>query len=99
MYRQKNTVGNLENVGYSLPGAEGLYNVCMMEEVHSIFAAGASAVTKLVSPLSPDGSQRIDRIFEAKYPYEYLKEYSDGCREERMRSLADFARTFYQKYF
>lgn len=31
LYRQKNTVGNLENVGYSLPGCEGLYNIYMME--------------------------------------------------------------------
>ncbi len=74
MYRQKNTVGNLENVGYSVPGHEGLYNVLMMDELHSIFSCGASAVTKLVSPKC----DRIYRIFEPKYPYEYL---------ERRRSL------------
>jgi oxygen-independent coproporphyrinogen-3 oxidase len=43
MYRQKNTVGNYENVGFSLPGHEGLYNIYMMEEIHSIFSAGAGA--------------------------------------------------------
>ena len=48
MYRQKKTVGNFENVGFALPGYEGLYNIYMMEEVHSIFAVGAGAVTKLV---------------------------------------------------
>ena len=73
MYRQKNTVGNYENVGFALDGAEGLYNVYMMEEVHSILAAGAGAVTKLVDYNSNNnGKIDIDRIFNAKYPYEYL---------------------------
>lgn len=49
IYRQKNTVDNLENVGFALPGAEGLYNIYMMEEIHSIFAVGAGAVSKMVS--------------------------------------------------
>lgn len=75
MYRQKNTVGNFENVGFAKPGAEGLYNVYMMEEVHSILAAGAGAVTKLVDYRSEeDGKIKIDRVFNDKYPYEYLRE-------------------------
>ena len=48
MYRQKNTVGNLENVGFSIEGHEGIYNVLMMEEVQTIFAVGAGAVSKLL---------------------------------------------------
>lgn len=73
MYRQKNTVGNFENVGFSLPGFEGLYNIYMMEEIHSIFAVGAGAVTKLVDYAPADGSARlINRLFNPKYPYEYL---------------------------
>ena len=48
----------------------GLYNVFMMEELHSVFAVGAGAVTKLVSP----DRKRIERIFSPKYPYEYIKE-------------------------
>lgn len=70
IYRQKNTVGNFENVGYALKGAEGLYNIYMMEEVHSVFAAGAGAVTKLVAP---DRSV-IKRAAMPKYPYEYLSD-------------------------
>jgi len=66
IYRQKNSMGNLENVGFSLPGAEGLYNIFIMEEVHSIFAIGAGAATKMVAP------GRIKRTFMPKYPYEYL---------------------------
>lgn len=75
MYRQKNTVGNYENVGFAKPGAEGLYNVYMMEEVHSILAAGAGAVTKLVDYRSAeDGKIKIERVFNDKYPYEYLRD-------------------------
>ena len=74
MYRQKNMVGNFENVGFAKEGTEGLYNIYMMEEVHSIFAAGAGAVTKLVAyepPLS-DKKSVIRRVANPKYPYEYL---------------------------
>ncbi len=99
MYRQKNTVGNLENVGYALAGAEGLYNVYMMEEVHSIFAAGASAVTKFVSPMDAAGSCRIERIFESKYPYEYLKDYADGAGVQRAAQYRKAAAVFYDEFF
>ena len=69
MYRQKGTVDNLENVGYSLPGKEGVYNVFIMDEVQTIIACGAAAVTKLV-----DGKTgRMERIFNYKYPAEYIK--------------------------
>ena len=78
MYRQKNTVENLENVGYAKEGHEGFYNIFMMEEYHTIFAAGAGAVTKLVDYHTPlDGGCRIKRIFNPKYPYEYLRGASE----------------------
>ena len=75
MYRQKNTVGNYENVGFSHPGHEGLYNIYMMEEIHSIFASGAGAVSKLVDNTGSCCNKReIERLFHQKYPYEYLRE-------------------------
>lgn len=86
IYRQKNTVENLENVGFALPGAEGRYNIYMMEEIHSIFAVGAGAVSKLVSR---DGSL-IKRIFEFKYPYEYLAEDKLSSNTEKARAILDF---------
>ncbi len=74
MYRQKNTVSNLENVGFALEGHEGLYNIYMMEETQSIFAVGAGAVTKLVRRNNNSFDDvLITRIFNPKYPYEYLK--------------------------
>ncbi len=90
MYRQKNTVGNLENVGYAMPGCEGLYNIYMMEEVQSIFAAGASSVSKLVSLPDGEGNVRIERLFQPKYPYEYLGE--DGA--DRLAALRKAAMSF-----
>ncbi len=90
MYRQKNTVGNLENVGFALPGTEGLYNIFMMEEVHTILAAGAGAVTKLVDFALPgEGTMKIERIFNHKYPYEYLKEEETEKTFERIIQFYD----------
>ncbi len=89
MYRQKNTVGNLENVGFSLEGREGLYNIYMMEEIQTIFAVGAGAVTKLVSSEGAfDKNARIKRIFRPKYPYEYLRS-ADDADEARAKRLEE----------
>ena len=48
MYRQKNMVGNMENIGYTTPGKEGIYNIQMIEEKQTIIALGADAVCKVV---------------------------------------------------
>lgn len=85
MYRQKNTIGNLENVGYSIEGHEGLYNIFMMEEEQTIFAVGAGAVTKLVKHDVDEGTNPIARISNPKYPYEYLDKYRDESDEHSKR--------------
>ena len=88
MYRQKNTVGNYENVGFALDGYKGLYNIYMMEEIHSIFACGAGAVSKFVDYLPKDGSPRvIERFFNPKYPYEYLSENKTDKKIEAAREF------------
>ena len=71
LYRQKGTLQNLENTGFCLPGAEGLYNIYIMEELHSIFSAGAGGVTKLKLP----DRHKIERIFNFKYPMEYVRDF------------------------
>ena len=92
MYRQKNTVGNYENVGFSLKGHEGYYNIYMMEEIHSIFAAGAGAVGKLVDNTTDNCNKRdIERLFHQKYPYEYL-------REDKNASFREAALRFYREH-
>lgn len=96
LYRQKNTTGNLENTGYALPGHPCLYNIYMMEEIHSIFGAGASAMTKLVSPNTD--KKNILRICEKKYPYEYLMvEDAQEKAEQLYQSASDFYRNFREK--
>ena len=88
MYRQSKTVGNLENVGYSKRGYEGLYNVFIMDETHSIIGCGASAVTKLREP----NGNNIERIFNFKYPYEYIDNFQEMLK--RKNGILEF----YNKY-
>lgn len=88
MYRQSKTVGNLENVGYSRKGFEGLYNVFIMDETHTILACGASAVSKLKEPRG----NNIERIFNFKYPYEYINRFSEIIARK------DGVKAYYDKY-
>lgn len=69
MYRQKNMAGNLENVGYSKPGKECLYNILIMEEKQSIIALGAGGSTKIVYP----EEKRIERIENVKSVKDYIE--------------------------
>ena len=88
MYRQKNATGNYENVGFTKEDHEGYYNIYMMEELHSIFAVGAGAVTKLVDNTdTAESNKKIVRLFNQKYPYEYLNEDKS---EEFYRSAISF---------
>lgn len=73
MYRQSRMVGNLENVGWSKRGFESLYNVYVMDETHTILACGSGGVTKLKRN-NPD---YIERIFNFKYPYEYIDRFDE----------------------
>ncbi|MCI8870879.1 MAG: coproporphyrinogen dehydrogenase HemZ [Lawsonibacter sp.] len=69
LYRQKYMSGALENVGWARPGTESLYNIVMMEELHTVVSIGAGGVTKLV-----DRAQgKIVRLSNPKYPQDYLR--------------------------
>lgn len=67
MYRQKNMVGNMENVGYAKKGKEGIYNIQIIEERQTIIALGADAVTKVVFL----DENRIERFANVKDVREY----------------------------
>ena len=88
LYRQKGTVEALENTGFCKPGKEGIYNVFIMDETHSILATGAGGVTKLKDP---HGS-KIERIFNFKFPYEYIDRFD--LMNERKEQVKDF----YERY-
>ncbi len=73
MYRQKNMMGNLENVGYSKSGYFSAYNINIMEEVLSILALGAGGSGKVVSA----DLERIERVFNFKGPAEYISRFDE----------------------
>lgn len=88
LYRQSRAIGNQENIGWSVPGKSGLYNVYIMDETHTIFGCGAGAVTKLKQP----GSDYLERLFNFKFPYEYIARFDEMlARKERVIS-------FYEQY-
>ena len=67
LYRQKFMSGSFENVGWCKPGFVNVYNICMMEELHTVLSLGAGGVTKLV-----EGGV-VRRLANPKYPQEYLR--------------------------
>ena len=84
LYRQTRMEGNLENVGWAKEGFDGIYNVFVMDETHTIIGCGAGAVTKLKKPFS----EELERIFNYKYPYEYINGFSEMLkRKERVREF------------
>ena len=84
LYRQTRMEGNLENVGWAKEGFDGLYNVYVMDETHAILGCGAGAVTKLKKP----ASESLERIFNYKYPYEYINGFEEMLkRKERVTTF------------
>lgn len=79
MYRQKNMLGNFENVGYAAPGTEGIYNIEIMEEAQSIIALGAGAITKMVY----ENGTRIDRIPNVKSLKDYIERIDEMIERKR----------------
>ena len=78
MYRQKYMRGNLENVGYSLPGRECIYNIDMMEETTSIMAHGAGAMSKRIF----DAERRVERIPNPKDIATYINKLNVTATEK-----------------
>ncbi len=80
MYRQKNTIGNLENTGWAKKGYESFYNIAIMEEISSIAAFGGGGSSKAVL-----GEGKVERVFNFKEPDEYIKRFAEIL--ERKRAL------------
>ena len=86
LYRQKYMSGSFENVGWCISGAEGLYNIYIMEELHSILSLGAGGSTKMVDAKRG----RIERVFHAKFPTEYIQ------RPEKLEENLSAFRAFHE---
>jgi len=85
LYRQKNTAGNFENVGYAVPGKEGIYNILIMEEKQTILALGAGATSKAVF----DHGNRIERVGNVK---------DVGIYIDRVDEMIERKKKFLEKY-
>ena len=85
LYRQKNMAGNLENVGYAVPGKEGIYNIMMMEEQQTILAVGAGASTKII----PANNQLVVRVENVKDVNQYM-ERIDEMIERKKEALIQY---------
>ena len=83
LYRQKYMSGSFENVGWSRDGLDCLYNIYMMEEVHTILSLGGGGMNKVNFP---DGS--LKRFHNPKFPEQYIEMIGDVLRQkEEMFSL------------
>ncbi|SFA47327.1 oxygen-independent coproporphyrinogen-3 oxidase [Anoxybacillus pushchinoensis] len=78
LYRQKNILGNLENVGYALPGQESIYNIMIMEEQQSIIGLGCGASSKFVHP----ETKAITHFANPKEPKAYNENYEHYTKEK-----------------
>ena len=77
LYRQKYMSGSFENVGWSRDGLDSLYNIYMMEEVHTILSLGGGGMNKVNLP---DG--RLERFHNPKFPEQYIEMIGDVLRQK-----------------
>lgn len=78
LYRQKNILGNLENVGYCKPGEESIYNIVIMEEVQTILGIGCGASTKFVNP----ETGKITQFHNPKDPAAYIMTFEEAIEKK-----------------
>lgn len=84
LYRQKNMLGNLENIGYSKEGKESIYNIIIMEEKQTIIGIGSGAVSKLIPP----NSSELTRLPSPKDPKAYLENVK-AATSKKIESLKE----------
>ncbi|RKD23931.1 coproporphyrinogen III oxidase [Ammoniphilus oxalaticus] len=90
LYRQKNILGNLENVGYAKPGLESLYNIMIMEEVQTIIGLGCGASSKFIHPRTG----KITRFANPKEPRAYNLAF-EKYTEDKLKLLDEHFESIY----
>ena len=78
LYRQKNILGNLENVGYAKSGEESIYNIVIMEEVQTIIGVGCGASSKFIDP----ETGKITQFYNPKDPAAYILTFEDSIEKK-----------------
>ena len=79
LYRQSRMIGNQENTGWAKINTECEYNIYTMDETHTVIACGAGGVSKIKDPYS----NRLERIFNLKYPNEYLQRFNEMLERKK----------------
>ena len=79
MYRQKQILGNFENIGYSIKGHECIYNMLIMEEKQTIIAVGAGATSKFYTPRTG----KVERVPNLKDLREYVSRVEEMLEKKR----------------
>lgn len=79
LYKQKNAIANLENIGYAKPGKFCEFNIDSMEEIRTIIACGANAISKKYTIKS----NRIERFAFVKEPKEYIERLDEALIKRR----------------
>lgn len=82
LYRQKNILGNLENVGYAFPNQESIYNIMIMEEQQTIIGLGCGAASKFIDP----ETGKITQFANPKDPKTYNESF-EAYTEEKIKIL------------
>lgn len=80
MYKQKNMIGNMENIGYSKCGKEGIYNIEMIEERQNVIAIGVDAVSKFIF----EKENRIERLANTKDVSLYIERIEEVLRKKEV---------------
>ena len=78
LYRQKYMSGSFENVGWSRDGRDCLYNIYMMEEVHSILSLGGGGMTKINLP-----GGKLTRFHNPKFPEQYIEQFEGVLKQKQ----------------
>ncbi|MBR2988160.1 MAG: radical SAM protein, partial [Clostridia bacterium] len=86
LYRQKQMLGNLENVGYCKAGKQCVNNVTTMEDCLSVIACGAGAISKIVH----SNENRIERFANMRDLRLYMQNFDEKLKDKLF---------FYEKQF
>ena len=85
MYRQKQMLGNLENIGYAKEGYECIYNMQIMEEKQSNYALGAGSISKFVY-VDEDRIERVENVKNVEQYIDRVEEMIQRKKEEVLKN-------------
>ena len=84
LYRQRRSVAEQENCGYTLPGREGIYNIIMMEERATVLGLGGGGMSKWFDPVS----FQVSRTPNPKCPATYRERIKELVAEKVAKLMA-----------